>query len=110
MSRKGKKLNGPRWAELLTRRLPDRELILRTDVKMRFLKISHKTQLTALGLIILLSGWGIFSSFSYFINDKIIEAKDNEILNAVPRGQKRNASAKFAVGGIQTDVIQTAAR
>ena len=81
MSRKGKRLFGPRWAGFLTRRFPDRELILRTDVKMWFLKISHKTQLTALGLIILLSGWGIFSSFSYFINDKIIEAKDNEILN-----------------------------
>ena len=81
MSRKGKRLFGPRWAGFLARRFPDRELILRTDVKMWFLKISHKTQLTALGLIILLSGWGIFSSFSYFINDKIIEAKDNEILN-----------------------------
>ena len=81
MSRKGKKLFGPRWAGFLARCFPDRELILRTDVKMWFLKISHKTQLTALGLIILLSGWGIFSSFSYFINDKIIEAKDNEILN-----------------------------
>ena len=81
MSRKGKRLFGPRWAGFLARRFPDRELILRTDVKMWFLKISHKTQLSALGLIILLSGWGIFSSFSYFINDKIIEAKDNEILN-----------------------------
>ena len=66
MSRKGKRLFGLRWAGFLTRRFPDRELILRTDVKMWFLKISHKIQLTALGLIILLSGWGIFSRPSVF--------------------------------------------
>lgn len=81
MGRQSKRFFGSRWARVLIRYFPDRELILRTDAKMWFLKISHRTQLIALGLIILLSGWGIFSSFSYFINDKIIEAKDNEILN-----------------------------
>ncbi len=81
MAHKGKGLFGPRWAVFLTHYFPDRELLIRTDVKVWFIKISHRSQLTALGLVLLLSGWGIFSSFSFFINDKIIEAKDNEILN-----------------------------
>ncbi|MAI10914.1 MAG: hypothetical protein CBD27_00055 [Rhodospirillaceae bacterium TMED167] len=81
MDHKGSRLFGSRWLRFLTRYFPDRELILRTDVKVWFIKISHRTQFAGLGLIVLLSGWGIFSSFSFFINDKIIEAKDNEILN-----------------------------
>ncbi len=81
MGRKGKRQIWPRWVGFLHHYFPDRELILRADAKMWFLKISQRTQLTTLGLIILLTGWGIFSSFSFFINDKIIEAKNNEILN-----------------------------
>ena len=81
MGHKSKRLFGPGWAGFLTHYFPARELILRTDVKMWFVRVSHRAQLASLGLIILLSGWGIFSSFSFFINDKIIEAKDNEILN-----------------------------
>jgi len=70
-----------RWTRLLSRYFPDRELLLRTDGKVWFVKISHRVQLAMLGGVLLLSGWGIFSSFSFFINDKIIEAKDSEILN-----------------------------
>ena len=75
-------LGGLRWISFLRRYFPDRELILRNDGKVWFVKVSHRLQLTTIGLIILLSGWGIFSSFSFFINDKVIEAKNNEILNA----------------------------
>ncbi|MDC0189836.1 peptidoglycan DD-metalloendopeptidase family protein [Rhodospirillales bacterium] len=82
--------------------LPDRELIMRTDGKVWFVKISKKIQIAGLILVIVTSGWGIFSSFSYFAVGKVIEAKDKEILKTriVYRGllsEISNYQSKFTI-------------
>ena len=82
--------------------LPDRELIMRTDGKVWFVKISKKIQIAGLILVIVTSGWGIFSSFSFFVVGKVIEAKDKEILKTriVYRGllsEISNYQSKFTI-------------
>ena len=82
--------------------LPDRELIMRTDGKVWFVKISKKIQISGFILIIVTSGWGIFSSFSFFVSGKVIEAKEKEILKTriVYRGllsEISNYQSKFTI-------------
>ena len=82
--------------------LPDRELIMRTDGKVWFVKISKKIQIAGLILVIVTSGWGIFSSFSFFVVGKVIEAKEKEILKTriVYRGllsEISNYQSKFTI-------------
>ena len=82
--------------------LPDRELIMRTDGKVWFVKISKKIQIAGLILVIVTSAWGIFSSFSFFVVGKVIEAKEKEILKTriVYRGllsEISNYQSKFTI-------------
>ena len=82
--------------------LPDRELIMRTDGKVWFVKISKKIQFAGFILILVTSGWGIFSSFSFFVSGKVIEAKEKEILKTriVYRGllsEISNYQSKFTI-------------
>ena len=69
-----------RWRRLILKQLPDRELILRTDGKVWFLRLSRKIQLACGLFVLIFSGWGVFSSVSYFVSEKIIETKELEIL------------------------------
>ena len=82
--------------------LPDRELIMRTDGRVWFVKISKKIQIVGLILIVVTSGWGINSSFSFFAIGKVIEAKEKEILKTrmVYRGllsEISNYQSKFTI-------------
>ena len=82
--------------------LPDRELIMRTDGKVWFVKISKKIQIAGFILILVTSGWGIFSSFSFFVSGKVIEAKEMEVLKTriVYRGllsEISNYQSKFTI-------------
>jgi len=82
--------------------LPDRELVMRTDGKVWFVKISKKIQIAGFILIIVTSGWGIFLSFSFFVSGKVIEAKEKEILKTriVYRGlltEISNYQSKFTI-------------
>ena len=71
---------GRRLRRLSSSYLPHRELTLRTDGKVKFLKVSKKVQILGLLFVLIISGWGMFASVSYFIGEKVIEAKEMEIL------------------------------
>ncbi len=71
-----------RWARAVMRFFPDREIMLRTDGKVRFVKVSKTLQMFSFGVIVALSGWAIFASFSYFIHEQIVASKNKEILDA----------------------------
>jgi len=82
--------------------LPDRELIMRTDGEVWFVKIPKKIQIVGFILILVTLGWGIFSSFSFFVIGKVIEAKEIEILKTriVYRGllsEIYNYQSKFTI-------------
>ncbi|MBT3989384.1 MAG: peptidoglycan DD-metalloendopeptidase family protein [Rhodospirillaceae bacterium] len=61
---------------------PDREIMLRTDGRVRHVKISKTLQLSSFGAVLVLAGWAIFASFSFFIHDEIVVSKNKEILEA----------------------------
>tara|TARA_B100000315_G_scaffold259931_1_gene318180 strand:+ start:4709 stop:5986 length:1278 start_codon:yes stop_codon:yes gene_type:complete len=61
---------------------PNRELMLRTDGKVRFLKISKTLQISVLGVVVGFTGWAIFASFSFFVHNQVVVSKNKEILDA----------------------------
>ena len=61
---------------------PDRELMLRTDGKIRFVKIPKTLQMFTFGVVVALSGWAIFTSFSFFVHNEVVASKNREILDA----------------------------
>jgi murein DD-endopeptidase MepM/ murein hydrolase activator NlpD len=71
-----------RWARAIMRFFPDREIMLRTDGRVRHVKISKTLQLSSFGAVLVLAGWAIFASFSFFIHDEIVVSKNKEILEA----------------------------
>ena len=71
-----------RWARAIMRFFPDREIMLRTDGKVRHVKFSKTLQLSSFGVVVVAAGWAIFASFSFFIHDKIVVSKNKEILEA----------------------------
>ena len=71
-----------RWSRIMARYFPERELILRTEGRVWYAKITKFSQVFGLAIILGVSGWAIFSSFNFFINDRIIASKEGQILNA----------------------------
>ena len=61
---------------------PDRELMLRTDGKIRFVKVSKTLQMFVFVVVVALSGWAIFSSFSFFVHNEVVASKNREIFDA----------------------------
>ena len=71
-----------RATALIARWFPQHELLIRTDGKISHLKISKSMQISALIVLVMSVGWGIFASFSYFIHDEIVVSRNKEILEA----------------------------
>ncbi|MDP6257777.1 MAG: peptidoglycan DD-metalloendopeptidase family protein [Rhodospirillales bacterium] len=71
-----------RWARAVMRFFPDRELMLRTDGKIRFVKVSKTLQMFVFVVVVALSGWAIFSSFSFFAHNEVVASKNREIFDA----------------------------
>ena len=61
---------------------PDRELMLRTDGKIRFVKVSKTLQIFVFVVVVALSGWAIFTSFSFFVHNEVVASKNREIFDA----------------------------
>ncbi len=62
--------------------LPDREVTFRTDGRIRFVRFSGVAQICLAVVVLAAGGWAAFSTTAYFLNIKIIQTKDGEILNA----------------------------
>jgi len=69
-------------AGLIARFFPVREFILRTDDRVRFMKIGRNVQLSAVGVVLIAFGYVVYSSVGFFTSEAIILAKDKSILNA----------------------------
>ena len=63
-------------------RLPERQLILRTDGHIRYVKISQNLQMALCAATFVAFGWGAFTSITYFLFDDIIRSKDAQISDA----------------------------
>ena len=53
-----------RWSRAMARYFPERELILRTNGRVWYVKISKFSQVSSLAVILGVSGWGIFSGLT----------------------------------------------
>jgi murein DD-endopeptidase MepM/ murein hydrolase activator NlpD len=82
-----------RWEQANIYFLPDREIIFRTDGRLRHLKIDKKLQIVFACGIFFVSGWLVFSSFTYVINDALINVKNKDII-----------AARMAYRGLLSDV------
>lgn len=78
----GQKSFRERWAERLNDTFPERQIVVRTEERVSYLRISKITQMTLAAMLVAFSGWIGFTSVSYFLNDKILASKNGQIVNA----------------------------
>ena len=71
-----------RWVQTMCAWFPERQIILRTDGRIRYLKISKRPQIFFCVLALAAIGWGGFTSITYFAIDGIIRGKNEQISNA----------------------------
>ncbi|MRG73323.1 peptidoglycan DD-metalloendopeptidase family protein [Alphaproteobacteria bacterium HT1-32] len=64
---------------MMMRLFPEREIILRTETRVRYLKVRPWFQKTVVLFLIGLVSWAGFSSFQYYRHDRIVLAKEDEI-------------------------------
>jgi murein DD-endopeptidase MepM/ murein hydrolase activator NlpD len=69
-------------SRVIKRYFPEREFILRTEGRVVYVRISRGIQFAVLVLIFGGIGWSAYSSFGLFASERVIEAKDESILNA----------------------------
>jgi murein DD-endopeptidase MepM/ murein hydrolase activator NlpD len=79
MKRRQDVLRRDYWAQRVGAWFPDRQIILRTDSQIRYLKVSKNFQLASLAVLALALGWGIFTSTTYFAFNDILRSKDAQI-------------------------------
>lgn len=72
---------GGRFKARIAGLFPAREITFRTNGQVRFFRISTDAQAKVALVALVLGGWAAFSSFSYFVHDGIITAKNTEILS-----------------------------
>ena len=77
-----KRHRGVRKTKLTRRLFPDRQLHLRTQGRVSFFRLSHGLQLTILALFLVTGAWMTFASVSYMLHDKVLAAKDAQIVSA----------------------------
>jgi murein DD-endopeptidase MepM/ murein hydrolase activator NlpD len=70
------------WDRLSNHLFPERQVHLRTDGRVTFLRFSRRSQIALVALLAVASGWMAFSSASYLLHDKVLAAKEVEIANA----------------------------
>ena len=66
----------------LERFYPRFEVLLRTDGKINHIKISKQVQFAIIVGTITSVGWLMFTSFNFVVNNKVVVAKDEEIIRA----------------------------
>ena len=64
------------------RLVPERQVVLRTDGRVSFVTLSHRLQLSAIGVLFLFGSWTAYSSINYLLHDEILESKNGEIASA----------------------------
>lgn len=67
------------FAEYLSQIFVEREFFLRSDGKVRFMRISRSTQISALALGLLIAAWVIYASFGVVFHNQIVAGKMQHI-------------------------------
>lgn len=71
-----------RWAVRLNEIFPERQIVIRTEERVSYLRVAKGPQMAITAVFLAFSGWIGFTSVSYFLNDQIIASKNGQIVNA----------------------------
>jgi murein DD-endopeptidase MepM/ murein hydrolase activator NlpD len=71
-----------RAGELLDRLFPERQIHMRTQGRVSFVRLSQRAQVAFTATLIAAVGWTAFVSVTYVRHDTVLTAKDNQISNA----------------------------
>jgi murein DD-endopeptidase MepM/ murein hydrolase activator NlpD len=71
-----------RFSAAVKRWFPERQLMLRSDGNVSFIRLSRSLQLTVVCCMLAIVGWSAFASVSYVFYGKFLESKDNQVANA----------------------------
>jgi murein DD-endopeptidase MepM/ murein hydrolase activator NlpD len=82
--------------------VPERQIILRTERRVRAVVFTQRVQLLTLAGVLAFAGWSAYATATYVFNGIIVAAKDREIgavriLNASLRDQMRRTEERFTV-------------
>ena len=68
--------------ETLDRLFPERQIHLRTEGRVSYLRLTRALQIQIVAVLALVGGWMSYASISYVLNDRLLAAKDEQIGNA----------------------------
>ena len=71
-----------RFRTLFDRYFPERQLHLRTEGRVSFIRFSRRAQLGIIVVLCAFGGWTGFASVSYFLHDIVLGSKENQIASA----------------------------
>lgn len=68
--------------ETLERLFPERQIHLRTEGRVSFLRLTRRAQIQIIVALAVVGGWTSYASISYVLHDRLLAAKDEQIGNA----------------------------
>lgn len=71
-----------RSAKILARLFPERQVIIRTEARVSYLRIGQKVQIFATLALMVFGSWLGFSSTGYLMAERVLAAKNKQISNA----------------------------
>ena len=67
---------------LAGRLFPERQLVVRTEGRVSYFKISQPVQIVMSGVVAMALSWSTFTSVSFLMHDQVLQTKDDEIAGA----------------------------
>ncbi|MGB0682855.1 MAG: peptidoglycan DD-metalloendopeptidase family protein [Magnetovibrionaceae bacterium] len=61
---------------------PERQVVVRTEGRVSFLRVSQRAQMAVTGAILAAFVWGGYSTVSFLLHEQVVADKDNEIITA----------------------------
>lgn len=61
---------------------PERQLVMRTDGRVSYFRVSQPAQIVVTGAFVAALSWSAFTSVSFLMHDQVLQAKDDEIAGA----------------------------
>lgn len=86
---------GTRLGMFLRRRIPERQIILRTDGRVTYFRISRSVQIGFFAFLMLAGTWSVFTSVGFVLHEDVLAVKDAQ-----------TASARLAYRSLLTEVAQ----
>jgi murein DD-endopeptidase MepM/ murein hydrolase activator NlpD len=86
----------------IDRLVPERQIILRTERRLRAVVLTQRAQLAVLAVLAAIVGWTAYATAAYVFDGAIVAAKNREIgavrvANAALRDEMRRSEQRFAV-------------